>query len=219
MQNIKSERKLSIGEASEYLGVSIDTLRRWEKKGKIEPMRSPGGHRYFNKKDLDELFGRKYERAAETKPRQISEENNDDKKPLQEVHKSPDLTSSETEIGPDIPLEFMRPPRRVDIPPIIPIRVIKETLSQNTSVEFNQSVEVSKVEKISVLTPPEELKTTALPNPVTNKILPNDNQPIKKSSRKGILVFLSLIFILTILLGGLSLYLWQSSKQILSPIP
>jgi len=53
---------LSIGEASEYLGISIDTLRRWEKKGRINPMRSPGGHRYFNKKDLEDLFGKRYTR-------------------------------------------------------------------------------------------------------------------------------------------------------------
>ena len=68
MQNVFSEDTLkdklfSIGEASEYLGISIDTLRRWEKKGKIEPLRSPGGHRYYKRNELDSLFGKKYERA------------------------------------------------------------------------------------------------------------------------------------------------------------
>jgi len=53
---------LNIGQASKYLGVSIDTLRRWEKKGKIKTYRSPGGHRYFRKTDLDKVFGTKYER-------------------------------------------------------------------------------------------------------------------------------------------------------------
>src|SRR3989344_5655150 len=57
---------LSIGEASEYLGISIDTLRRWEKKGRIEPFRSPGGHRYFDKKTLDDLFGKRYTRDEAT---------------------------------------------------------------------------------------------------------------------------------------------------------
>ncbi|OGM15650.1 hypothetical protein A2V56_01985 [Candidatus Woesebacteria bacterium RBG_19FT_COMBO_42_9] len=47
---------LSIGKASKYLGVSIDTLRRWEKKEKISSHRSPGGHRYFLKEDLDQVF-------------------------------------------------------------------------------------------------------------------------------------------------------------------
>lgn len=53
---------LSIGEASEYLGISIDTLRRWEKRNKVEVFRSPGGHRYFTKSELDKVFGKKYER-------------------------------------------------------------------------------------------------------------------------------------------------------------
>lgn len=58
---------LSIGEAAEYLGVSIDTLRRWAKAGKISDTRSPGGHRYFRKTDLDNLFNTKYERYNEPK--------------------------------------------------------------------------------------------------------------------------------------------------------
>lgn len=57
---------LTIGDAAEYLGISIDTLRRWEKKGRIEPLRSPGGHRYYKKDDLDNLFGKKYVREEET---------------------------------------------------------------------------------------------------------------------------------------------------------
>ena len=65
MQNktkkVRQER-LSIGKAAEYLGVSIDTLRRWDKKGRVASLRSPGGHRYFLKRDLDNLFGKKYVR-------------------------------------------------------------------------------------------------------------------------------------------------------------
>lgn len=58
-------RRLSIGKASKYLGVSIDTLRRWESAGKIKTYRSPGGHRYFDKQELDDLFGTKYEHYNE----------------------------------------------------------------------------------------------------------------------------------------------------------
>lgn len=65
IQSIK--QFLSIGEAAEYLGVSIDTLRRWAKAGKISDTRSPGGHRYFRKTDLDNLFDTKYERYNEPK--------------------------------------------------------------------------------------------------------------------------------------------------------
>ena len=34
-------------EACNYLGVSISTLRRWEKEGKIKSIRTPGGQRRF----------------------------------------------------------------------------------------------------------------------------------------------------------------------------
>src|SRR3990170_7177102 len=72
-EKINKER-LSIGESAEYLGVSIDTLRRWEKKKVILALRSPGGHRYFLKKDLDKLFGQKYARVSTKKEVQIKQE-------------------------------------------------------------------------------------------------------------------------------------------------
>lgn len=46
---------LSIKEASEFLGVSTDTLRRWEKANKIKSIRTTGGHRRYEKKDLIKL--------------------------------------------------------------------------------------------------------------------------------------------------------------------
>ncbi len=48
-----SVKELTISEAAEYLGVSIDTLRRWDKKGKLQAKRSSGGHRYYLQLDLD----------------------------------------------------------------------------------------------------------------------------------------------------------------------
>jgi len=45
--------KLSIGNVANYLSVSIDTLRRWDKSGKLRAKKSPGGHRYYSKLDLD----------------------------------------------------------------------------------------------------------------------------------------------------------------------
>lgn len=62
MQKLPAEQYLSIGEASEYLGVSIDTLRRWTKKAKLTAFVSPGKHRYFKTSDLDKVFGTRYER-------------------------------------------------------------------------------------------------------------------------------------------------------------
>lgn len=44
---------VNIGEAAKIRGVSIDTLRRWEKKGKISSVdRTEGGHRRFRVADL-----------------------------------------------------------------------------------------------------------------------------------------------------------------------
>ena len=40
-------RYISIGEASTMLGVSVQTLRRWEKKGKLACDRTPAGHRRY----------------------------------------------------------------------------------------------------------------------------------------------------------------------------
>ena len=47
--------KISIGKASKLLGVSIDTLRRWEKEGKIKSERTIKGHRRYDEGDLTGL--------------------------------------------------------------------------------------------------------------------------------------------------------------------
>ncbi|KKS82988.1 MAG: hypothetical protein UV59_C0051G0010 [Candidatus Gottesmanbacteria bacterium GW2011_GWA1_43_11] len=45
---------VAIGRAAKILGVSIDTLRRWDKSGKFSSVRiGPGGNRYYRKSDLD----------------------------------------------------------------------------------------------------------------------------------------------------------------------
>jgi len=44
----------NISEAAKFLNVSIDTLRRWDKSGKLVASRKGGGtHRYYKKEDLD----------------------------------------------------------------------------------------------------------------------------------------------------------------------
>ena len=40
--------KLSISEAAYLLGVSTDTLRRWEEEKKLTPERTEGGHRRYD---------------------------------------------------------------------------------------------------------------------------------------------------------------------------
>ena len=47
-----SSSHLTVSEASEALGVSIDTIRRWEKKGLVKATRTALGHRAFAHEDL-----------------------------------------------------------------------------------------------------------------------------------------------------------------------
>ena len=48
------ERLLTITEAAKILGISVDTLRRWDKSGKLVAIRKEGGvHRYYRQHDLD----------------------------------------------------------------------------------------------------------------------------------------------------------------------
>jgi excisionase family DNA binding protein len=56
--------KISISKAAKELGVSQNTLRRWEERGYITPERTPGGHRKY---DLDKLkdFYQKYGKKDE----------------------------------------------------------------------------------------------------------------------------------------------------------
>jgi len=50
-------RLIKIGEAARLLGVSVQTLRKWERKGELVPDRkSEGGTRYY---DRDHLLGRR----------------------------------------------------------------------------------------------------------------------------------------------------------------
>jgi len=67
---------ISIGEAARRLGVSIDTLRRWDESGRLRAIRkTPGGSRYYSEKDIDiflhELFKTASEWAFSAEPIEI----------------------------------------------------------------------------------------------------------------------------------------------------
>lgn len=50
---------LTVGEAAEYLGVTVWTLRHWDRGGKLTPARHPlNGYRLYRKEDLDALLKR-----------------------------------------------------------------------------------------------------------------------------------------------------------------
>jgi predicted site-specific integrase-resolvase len=48
---------LSVKAASEKLGISIGTLREWEREGLIKPSRTPGKHRRYDEDELYKLIG------------------------------------------------------------------------------------------------------------------------------------------------------------------
>ncbi len=51
MIDINSKKFYSIGEAAEYLGVHVQTLRNWDRQGKFKPDSiSPGGTRRYGAK-------------------------------------------------------------------------------------------------------------------------------------------------------------------------
>ena len=50
-----SQRWMSLGPASQLLGVDPDTLRRWSDEGRVETWTTPGGHRRFDRAQLERL--------------------------------------------------------------------------------------------------------------------------------------------------------------------
>ncbi|HTJ60209.1 MAG TPA: helix-turn-helix domain-containing protein [Candidatus Saccharimonadales bacterium] len=49
---------LTLGEASRMLGVDPDTLRRWADNGKVDVLKTPGGHRRFLRESIEEMLPR-----------------------------------------------------------------------------------------------------------------------------------------------------------------
>lgn len=50
---------MQVNDAAKFLGVSISTLRRWEKEGKLIPEKTPGGHRRYDKDVLLSFINKK----------------------------------------------------------------------------------------------------------------------------------------------------------------
>lgn len=48
---------LNIKEAANYLKVSQDTLRKWDKSNKLKPLKTPGKHRRYDTDTLDDFLG------------------------------------------------------------------------------------------------------------------------------------------------------------------
>lgn len=76
---INSGRQVRIGEAAKMLGVTVQTLRNWEKSGKLRAQRSSGGQRYYTLQDLqpftlDDLRVLGWAWATSAQPPELPEE-------------------------------------------------------------------------------------------------------------------------------------------------
>ena len=67
---------LTIGEASRILGVDPDTLRRWADNGKVDVLKTPGGHRRFLRESIEGMLPRPRRRltAIGEPPDRVAEE-------------------------------------------------------------------------------------------------------------------------------------------------
>jgi excisionase family DNA binding protein len=49
---------LTLGQAAKYLGVAQSTIRKWSDQGLLPAFYTPGGHRRFRRRDLDDFLAR-----------------------------------------------------------------------------------------------------------------------------------------------------------------
>ena len=68
MAGSSSSHLLRVGHAAEMLGVTVETLRRWEAEGRLEVDRSPGGQRLVPVAEVTRLLA---ERRNETADRPV----------------------------------------------------------------------------------------------------------------------------------------------------
>lgn len=66
-----TEKLLSISKAAAYLNISKATINRWQAKGALRPVYTPGGHRRFLESDLRAAMGLDSIRSSEAAPRVI----------------------------------------------------------------------------------------------------------------------------------------------------
>lgn len=209
--------RLSIGKASEYLGVSIDTLRRWEKKGRITPLRSPGGHRYFSKEELDKLFGKKYVRdsiPSEPVPK-IKEDSNlpDTSFAIPTPDTPVSISPSEAKPAPPPILdENVQSPQETEtkeilIPPIKLLKIQGSSIpTQHAQTTTDKPLQSTK--KAPVLS---NNQKTMLEDIISEKVRSKKNIPALKIVVIGMILFAIVDLIIA--------YILFSSSSMISPIP
>ncbi|PIR58944.1 MAG: hypothetical protein COU69_02880, partial [Candidatus Pacebacteria bacterium CG10_big_fil_rev_8_21_14_0_10_56_10] len=55
LRRVQADKKLTITEAARELGLSDDTLRRWEDKGVVKPLRDQAGARQYAEKQIEQI--------------------------------------------------------------------------------------------------------------------------------------------------------------------
>lgn len=48
---------LTVGDAARILGVSVDTMRRWDREGRLSALRTQGGQRRYRRDAVNALLG------------------------------------------------------------------------------------------------------------------------------------------------------------------
>lgn len=179
---------LSIGGAAEFLGISIDTLRRWEKKGKVVAFRSPGGHRYFEKEKLKNLFNQKYTRDE---PRMTVKPPAEERKIVPEVPPTP-VTQETQKV-----VENKETSTTVVEEVPVPTQPIAETQPSPSQDSHEQDTQKLKRR--------EELLSEILKDSPKRK-----RDSLQIAAVAGLIVFTIIDLVL--------LYLWFSPPKIISPI-
>lgn len=211
----KSNR-LSIGDAADYLGVSIDTLRRWEKKEKIKALRSPGGHRYFDKSDLDKLFGTKYERVEETTRPNVS----DKFKQIEVVEESDPTPPIDTPASPNIETvptyRGFEPVKNLETPQVPP-----QELPSYVELPLHQPTphEQEPVINQNVAAPEQNTPQTKLSSEQEKRLseIIKDTKKDRNYSNLIHIIFAGLIIfgIIDIVIA----YIWFTQSSMVTPIP
>jgi len=212
-----SQNILSIGKAAEYLGVSIDTLRRWGEAGKLKEYRSPGNHRYYKLNDLDKLFDTKYERArtppADTENSRSKDQLKEKKETTQSTNERPKFSDhdryKDKQIG-----KIMKKNIPPDEPPPPPPPQ-KPSLSQQVTPVSPLTQEVPHEQQVEI----EDTFLTANKEEVSEKDIQAEkilgNKTKKTNNKKIILI----AFILFTIIDAVIFYIWFSSRTVISPIP
>lgn len=220
----------SIGAAAKYLGVSIDTLRRWDKKGKLPSHRSLGGHRYFLKDDLDGVFNKPHHRQipkrepAEVKPEQPKE-----------VLPEEVTLPVQPQVTIETPAPVFQPPIVTEVTqPTLPEERVQISTEQFTfpqrTIEIPQAtpVQITETQQVAITVNPQQSITCAEIKPSTEELLAKakklTTKPAKPEKEANgsilkIMLWLLLIFALIDLIIVIYLLISRSAPPMISPVP